>query len=333
MFFENLLGVHHKKRPKVAVISPFGIGAHGDMVGRFVEMNEAHLEPFIVEVYYTRGLSRENIATYLERILKLEYDLLVTVGLRVTGIAYDYISESSLTIPHLFVGVNDCVERGFIASYECSENTSVGVIYEEFETEKALSFLYDCKPTMQRVLIPALQVGPDHEVLRHSQYDRKWLFEEYERAEAYLQTINVPAQIVAMDSVEKLLAYTRSHVHRYDSVIVLEGSTEIAYAIAVSPFCSQAGLTLFSGSRDLVRSAAAVGFGTQFGLLGEMAFEYAVKILSEGRRPAMLPTYRVANSRHGAVNRDLLSVQGVSASHALATCALWRGEVYGYGPE
>lgn len=328
MFIEKLYRRFDSRRPRIALIVPYGFGMHGEVAARFTEMNETHYQPFEVNLFYTRGLVGENIYTYLSEVFSDKYDLVITVGQQVTVFTHNFFSERGDAIPHLFIGVNDAVKRGIIKSVESSGNNAVGILYEEYETAKALSFLNLCRPGMRRVLLPVLSAEP-LVALKHAFCDSKWRIDEYATASQYWHDQRVACDVVSMDTIDKLVAYARTHLHRYDAAILLEGTAEVGMGVALGALCAEQGTTLFTGSRDLVRSSvAALGYGTHAALLAEAAFSYGARLTFEGIRPSDLPTHRLRNSRIAMVNRDLCSLQGVDPEKAVALSQEWGGEVY-----
>jgi len=318
---DELLEKYQKSEHSVALLSPNGIGTHGEIVRGFILQNESEQRVFRVYPFYSRGLNSDNIRICLEDILNDDFDLLVTVGVRCARLAIEVVKNKNSSIPVISVGAN-FPEIGDVS--QCTFIT--GITYgRENVQDRGISFLIACKPYIKEVLLPC---EPDSLLPEGSKGYPMWLADEIRQISEKFKKVDIGLNVACVTSMVARFDYVKRHIESYDTILLVEGTISLDMHRPLANLCNNHGVTLFSGLTEAVRYGSAIGYGADFAVLGEKAVEYAQKILFDKVPPQELPFYKVEKIRKPAVNLALAERQGLDSKHIEKVCREWGGDIF-----
>jgi len=313
-----------KANHSVALITPVGMGIHGEVVSGFIQENERLKQPFRVYPYYTRGVNTIDVTHCVEEVLQENFNLIVTVGLVASKVAHEILIKKNKTIPLLSVGITDKIASSVLQPFMDKYGYSSALFYTRSLPEKALQFLYECKPNMHRLLLPA-EITKEEAMIDSTTF---WLIQEAKQIEEFCISKNISFDFHHYSLIGGLFDFVKDKINDYDAIFLLEGTMAIEIHADTGELCNAAGVTLFSGTLEAVKTSSALGYGTSFFDLGIKAIDCAKQILLEGIAPNNLPFYMAEDTRRPAINTSLATHQGLDVNHIKRVCNKWNGIIF-----
>ena len=310
-----------KKPYLVALLTPVGMGMHGQVMSGLMGAAPVKNDFFRVYHFFTRGLSEEAIRESIEQILESRFSALVTLGISCAMVAKKVLQEKNVHMPHIFVGVHDPFAAGLGESPEdLVAHNMTGILYNPYETVKAMQFLCEAKPNMKSILIATEQIASSG---AHGRPD--WVEGEVATVRSVCEPKGITVKTYPASSLAALYNYVNRYIDTFDTLILLEGTTSLTLYEALGDVCSRKGKTLFSGLIEPVAQSAAAGYGASYESMGEHAAEYLYKLFVEGVPLNRLPLYHDLKGRKPVVNLSLAAHQGLDPKHLEKVCKEWEG--------
>lgn len=310
-----------KKPYLIALLTPVGMGMHGQVMSGLMGSAPVRNDCFRVYHFFTRGLSEEAIRESIEQILASPFSALVTLGISCATVAKKVLQEKNVHMPHIFVGVNDPIAAGLGESPgDLVAHNMTGILYNPYETLKAVQFLCAAKPNMKSILIATEQIAS---ASTHGRPD--WVDGEVAAVRLVCEPKGIAVKAYPAASLAGLYNYVNRYIDTFDTLILLEGTTSLTLYEALGDLCSRKGKTLFSGLIEPVTQSAAIGYGASYESMGEHAADYLYKLLVEGVPLGRLPLYHDLKGRTAVVNLAVAAHQGLDPQHIEKVCNEWGG--------
>ncbi|MDQ5890243.1 MAG: putative tryptophan/tyrosine transport system substrate-binding protein [Candidatus Dependentiae bacterium] len=313
-----------KKPYLIALLTPVGMGMHGQVMSGLMGSPYVRSDAFRVYHFFTRGLSEAAIRVSVEQILESRFSAIITLGLSCALVTKKILEEKHVKIPHIFVGINDPFSVGLGENPEdLVAHHMTGVLYNAYETEKATQFLCEVKPSMKSVLIALENISVSG---AHGRID--WVDQEMAKVRSVCEPRGITVSSYAASSLADLYSYVANNLDTFDTLMLLEGSTTLNIYESLGSLCSKNKKTLFSGLIEPVAKSAAIGYGASYESMGEYAAEYAYKLAVEGVPLQKLPLIRDLKGRQPVVNLAVGMSQDIDGDHAEAVCRAWDGLIF-----
>lgn len=300
------------------------MGMHGQVMSGFMGSSPVKNDTFRVYHFFTRALSEDAIKKSIEQILESRFSAIVTVGLSCALITKKILEEKNVQLPHIFVGVSDPFAYGLGESPEdLVAHNMTGILYNPYESDKAIRFLCEAKPHLKSLLIVSEQISLSG---THSRPD--WVAQEIAAVKAVCEPKGITVNSYAAPNLASLYAYVEKNIKTFDTLMLPEGTTTFNIYEALGELCSKYNKTLFSGLIEPVANSAALGYGASYESMGESAAEYAYKLLIDGVPLNRLPLVRDLKGRQAVVNTAVAGSQDLDPEYVEKVCRSWNGLVF-----
>jgi hypothetical protein len=320
----NVPGMAQKRPYLIALLSPVGMGMHGQVMSGIMGSAPVRNDLFRVYHFFTRGISEDAIRHTLDQISELRFAAIITIGAACARVAKKVLAEKNMRMPHIFVGLHNPVSAGVVETdADLLTHNMTGILYDPVQNDKVAQFLCEAKPHMKSVLIASEGISSQG-VGTHN-----WVATEAETIRAICEPRGVSVMVHYASTLGALYNYAHKNSNSYDTLLMIEGGVCLNLYESLGVLCSQNNKTLFSGLIEPVSRSAALGYGSSYESLGEHAIEYAHKLLIEGVAIQNLPPYVDTKGRHAAVNIALAPSQDLDAQHIEKVCRQWGGVVFG----
>ncbi len=321
---ENVPGMAQKKPYLIALLTPVGMGMHGQVMSGIMGSTPVRNDVFRVYHFFTRGIGEDAIRHTLDQISELRFAAIITIGAACARIAKKVLAEKNMRMPHIFVGVHDPVSAGIVDAHDSlTAHNMTGILYDPVQNDKVAQFLCEVKPHMKSVLIASEGISSQ------GAGPANWVAAEAEIIRAICEPRGITVAMHYAATLGALYNYVYKNSALYDTLLMIEGGICLNLYESLGVLCSQNNKTLFSGLIEPVSRSAAVGYGSSYESLGEHAIEYAHKLLVEGISLEKLPPYIDTKGRHAAVNIALAPSQDLDPAHIEKVCRQWGGVVFG----
>ncbi|MDQ5890949.1 MAG: putative tryptophan/tyrosine transport system substrate-binding protein [Candidatus Dependentiae bacterium] len=194
--------------------------------------------------------------------------------------------------PIVFIGLDDCVERGLVQSFDRPGGLITGVINGSYDYLAMPAMLLAVKPGARKVLIPydlADDVGGL--VLRDAQ-----------QLQALFTQNKVETTIFPLTDMSRALADLRPLMKEHDVLMTLEIDPLESLTVPLVQLCEETQTTLFTGSLGGMAEGAMLSFGGHAQVPGKAAFVLVQKIIEEGIAPGDVPIVLVTGNRQFVIN-------------------------------
>lgn len=314
-----------EKRPYlIALLSPVGMGMHGQVMNGVMSSSPVKNDTFRVYHFFSRGLSDQAITQSVEQILEARFSLIITIGLSCALVAKKVLEQKKVNIPHIFVGITDPFAYGLGESPEdLIAHNMTGILYNAYETEKSVQFLCESKPLMKSLLVVSEQIS-----LNGAHRRPDWIAEELAAIKSVCESKGVTVSHYAAPTLAELYTYVEKNVDSFDTLMLPEGTTTFNIYESLGDLCTKHKKTLFSGLIEPVARSAALGYGASYESMGEYAVEYAYKLLVEGVPLSKLPLFRDLKGRQAVVNTEVARKQDLDPEHLEKVCRKWDGLIF-----
>jgi ABC-type uncharacterized transport system substrate-binding protein len=322
---ENVPDMVQKKPYLIALLTPVGMGMHGQVMSGIMGSAPVRNDLFRVYHFFTRGISEDAIRHTLDQISELRFAALITIGASCARVAKKVLEEKGMRMPHIFVGVNDPISAGIVdTADDLIAHNMTGILYDSVQTDKVAQFLYEAKPHMKSLLIASEGISS-----QVTGGPANWVAAEAEIIRSICEPRGVSVMMHYAATLGALYNYVYKNSDQYDTLLMIEGGICLNLYESLGVLCNQKNKTLFSGLIEPVSRSAALGYGSSYESLGEHAIEYAYKLLIEGVALRSLPPYTDSKGRHAAVNIALAPLQDLDPGHIEKVCRQWGGVVFG----
>jgi len=316
-----MLHMARKKTHLIALLTPVGLGMHGQIMNGLMNSPFVKEDEFRVFHFFSRGITEEAITSVVKQILEHPFSAIISVGVNCAYVAKKVLAQENSKIPHIFVGVTDPFKYGLgDCTQDLIDHNMTGILYEPYEIEKATQYLCESKLKMQRILVATERIGSGGTHL-----DTEWIDKEVAAIRAVCEPRGIEVQTHAAQSCAYLYAYVRDNIRSFDTMMLLEGGLSISIFDPLGALCDEFHKTLFSGLSEPVHKSAAIGYGASYETMGALAAQYAYDILIQEKPLSQLPLLRQENTRKPILNLSLAAGQDLDLAHAEEVCKKWDG--------
>ncbi|MDQ5941054.1 MAG: putative tryptophan/tyrosine transport system substrate-binding protein [Candidatus Dependentiae bacterium] len=248
-----------------------------------------------VRPFYFKEDEPTSLVSVVKELRRWKPDVVVVDGYFATP----YVAREMSDYPVVFIGVDDCVERKLVDSFERPGGHVTGVISGEYDRLAMAAMLQVVKPGACNVLLPYdLNDDVGGLVVRDARAVKRLLAREK------VNTTIFPISDMA-HALEEIAPLLQSH----DVLLTLE-CDPLEYLIEpLVALCEKTETTFFPGSLGGMEAGAMFAFGGHAQVPGKMAFVLVQKIVEEGVLPAELPIAQVTGHRQFVINASKAAVQ------------------------
>lgn len=277
----------------------------------------SHSAQLKVTPLYVKSIDSILVKATCEEAAVSKYDLYVTFGHTILNALTAILRRRSEAKPVVSVGAPELVRLGLAESFERPGGSVTGVAAggADQSDEQAVNLLYLIRPDMKKILLPC---GTVRDVLKDT-------VRRANRIKSLFEKKGVTVRVLEFNNTSDVLEKVRSLASGNDVLMFLEGGPLAQFAEGFGKICSQAGVTLFSGSLGGV-SSAALTYAVQPFFIGAKAFRQVEEILIRGVSPGDIPVSFLEHSREFVINRKRLAEQRCPISKDVLTL-LERGRV------
>ncbi len=261
---------------------------------------------FKIKPFYAPGRDQLLLHNLVEEAVLSKPDLILSIGIIWTQIAVNVLKKRQYTVPLVFGAAGNPVTQGLVSAVDSRLEEVTGVLLGSEDNHIPVHLLIQSKPTLKKVLIPYFPTALSGDLERQAKEVRT-LFAQY----------HIKAYLLPLENRSDVLALVAPFMKTVDTIMLLQGDTTGDYNSLLIKFCEQHGITFFGNELEAVQSGAALGFGFHSKNIGEMMFEYALKILTGKIKASELPVRTVDSMRFFALNKDAAVRQDLTVTDQL----------------
>jgi len=313
-----------KKPQLIALLTPVGMGMHGQVMGGFIDSAPVCNDDLRVYHYFSKGLDEDSIRRTVLQILELPFNMIVTIGVSCARVAKKVIAEKGSQLPHLFIGITDPYEAGLAKDREdLVAHNMTGILYDPYESAKVAQYLCEAKPHVKKILI-----GTERIIIDGVDQNSNWVTHEIDIIKSVCEPKGVEVNYYPATNLADLYNYVEKNSATFDTLMLLEGGTGLTMCESLGQLCNNEKKTLFSGLIEPAASFASLGYGASYESMGEHAGMYAYRWLCEGVPLHKLPPYRDSKGRQAVANVELAAQQDLDPEHVAEICRKWDGIIF-----
>lgn len=205
-----------------------------------------------------------------------DVDLLICSGIGCTQALIQLLRRRGIAKPVVFVGVNDPVGIGIVASLDAPGGLATGAFNTSIKckTDPA-ELLLALKPHARRILLPYAVVSDSNEPQAH--LIKEWCAHR-----------NVAVTLLPIDTIPDTISRVSVALPGHDAMLYLEADALANYGAGLGKLAGQHHVTLLAGSFDGEQDAA-VAYVADLSSLAYTAFSLAKRILINGEKPGAIP--------------------------------------------
>lgn len=255
----------------------------------------------------SRAYLRDTIMTQIENRLD-EYAMVVTIGLWPSQEVKSYLREHQITLPQLFLGVEDPIGGGLVRDWDALGENISGVSGLSHDYRRQVDIYKSVRSNFKKVLIP---IDRSFANLQFSK--------EYSDLVQYLEGSGVSVVQLDIDNEKPFIEQIEAKIDGVDTIIAMRDVTVQAYGKELINLCDSKDITLFASDLAMVFQGAAVGFGDAGTVFGVHGARLAREVLQDKRESKLgsakqLAVYQLDQQAVLRVNPKNIGKQGLHLS-------------------
>jgi len=264
---------------------------------RKMAQEDAGLDWDIRQFFYV-PYDHESLQVAIRRAAACGPKILVSMGYFAPPRVAGALSQT----PLVFIGLDDCKERGLVDSLEAPGGLVTGVVAAAYDELVMAYLLQTIKPGARLVLIP---------------YDQEddvggMVVAAAERMRGLLARYGIQALLLPLPCMHEALPLIAQQSVGVDVILTVEIDPLEALMPQLVTLCEQRKITLFAGTVEGASVGAVLSFGGHQQVLGKAAFGLVRAILEQQASAGALPVAQVTGHRQCIFDSRRATGQGLS---------------------
>lgn len=281
-----------------ALVVPAEHAAMDEIIHGFTETVNSAGVPIECVVYNGQG-NKTLLHSQIEKVLHDNVDVVCTIGLTASQLTSELLKKRNSVnkTKHIFVAVDEPVQKGLIDSLQKPTGNTTGVISID-SLSKQIESLKKLKPLVKHIL---LVYDPSHP---SNNKDKKELAK-------ICALHNIQLSDIAITQTNELAQKIPVMLNDIDTVLVLKDHLIVTGLDILIKLCVANNITLYCSDLNSVQKGAALAFGVYEYDYGKHAGLIAIEMLINKKNISQLPVYTIQN-QHLLINKRTALLQGLS---------------------
>jgi len=231
-------------------------------------------------IYNAQG-NKTLLHSQVEVIINQDYDAIVSIGALTSQLVHTERFKRNKSVPHIFIAVDDPVEKGLIFSKEDPKNNTTGVIsLSNFEDQ--INYLLQVKPDVKSILLPfdANHISNNADIVLLKKTTSKK---------------GIDLVLVPLSQTNEIAQKVPVSINGNDALLILKDHLLVSGVPLLARICQKNQIPLYCSDLNSVDNGAALAFGVYEADYGTLAADIVYQVVIEKKDAGVIPIKEIKN--------------------------------------